>query len=72
VDDPRDPAIFRGPVFPDLFYVGAGCYVLGNIAGFFVGSLLHPFVDIDPTTWGRWAAGYAGVFGVALVLLSRV
>lgn len=72
MDDPRDPEIFRGPILPDLFFVGAGCFFLGGIAGFVVGSLLGPFVRGDPNDWARWAANYAGVFGVALVLFSRV
>jgi hypothetical protein len=64
--------ILRGPLLPDLLLVAGGFYALGNICGFFVGALLHPFFGVDATTWGRWAAGYAGVFGLALVLFSRI
>lgn len=64
--------ILRGPLPMDLLLVAGGFYAIGNIAGFFVGALLQPFFAVDPLAWGRWAAGYVGVFGLALVLLSRI
>ncbi len=67
----REPEIFRGSVFPDLFFVGGGCALLGGVVGFVVGSMLHPFFEIDPSQWGHWAAQYAAVFGVALVLFGH-
>jgi hypothetical protein len=66
------PEIYDGPILPDLGVAGGIGMTLGGVVGFFFASLVDAIYPADPVKVGGYGAGLLGVFGVWLVLWSRI
>ena len=66
------PELYEGPILEDLGAAAGIGASLGGVGSFFFATLVSAIRPVDPVKVASWGAGLVGVFGVWIVLWSRI